>query len=160
MSLQIRLSALISTIKTETKALRTLISGTNNGSVIGLTTTATNLVDAVNEVKTTADAAAGGGTAINDATTNATDAWSGSKINTELTATQAAAVAQAKNEILDGAAAEVDTLVEIATSLAANESTDAALAATVANKANSSDIYTQAQLGNPETDLVALWNIA
>lgn len=56
-SLATRLSELITVIKTETKALRTLISGTSTGNNSALTTTATNLVAAINEVKVTADAA-------------------------------------------------------------------------------------------------------
>ncbi len=156
MSLQTRLNALITAIKTETKALRTMISGTNNGDVTGLNTTATNLVDAVNEVKVTADGAAGGGVTIDDVTPSGTTAYSGTKVEAEIAANRQAL----KDEILDGAAAEVDTLVEIAAQLAANTSTDAALAATVANKANSSDVYTQAELGDPETDLAALWAAA
>jgi hypothetical protein len=152
MSLQTRLNALVTAIKTETKALRTFISGTNNGDTSGLNTTATNLVDAVNEVKVTADAAAGGGTAINDAATNTTDAWSSSKIETEIT--------NAVNGILDGAPAALDTLNELAAAIGDDASYAASITAQLANKANTSSVYTQAELGNPETDLVALWNAA
>ena len=133
-----RLTALATTIKGETKALRTMVSGTNNGSVSGLQTTATNLVAAINEVKTVADAAAGG--------VDQTD------IDTAVTAMKA--------EILGAAGPTVDTLKEIADLLSSNTSTDAALAAVVANKANSSDVYTQAQIGNPDTNLVAVWDAA
>ena len=133
-----RLTALATTIKGETKALRTMVSGTNNGSVSGLQTTATNLVAAINEVKTVADAAAGG--------VDQTDID--------------AAVTSMKAEILGAAGPTVDTLKEIADLLSSNTSTDAALAAVVANKANSSDVYTQAQIGNPDTNLVAVWDAA
>ena len=115
-----------------------MVSGTNNGSVSGLQTTATNLVAAINEVKTVADAAAGG--------IDQTD------IDTAVTAMKA--------EILGAAGPTVDTLKEIADLLSSNTSTDAALAAVVANKANSSDVYTQAQIGNPDTNLVAVWDAA
>ena len=134
-----RLTALATTIKGETKALRTMVSGTNNGSVSGLQTTATNLVAAINEVKTVADAAAGGGIDQTD-------------IDTAVTAMKA--------EILGAAGPTVDTLKEIADLLSSNTSTGAALAAVVANKANSSDVYTQAQIGNPDTNLVAVWDAA
>ncbi len=133
-----RLTALATTIKGETKALHTMVSGTNNGGVSGLQTTATNLVAAINEVKTVADAAAGG--------VDQTD------IDT--------AVTSMKAEILGAAGPTVDTLKEIADLLSSNTSTDAALAAVVANKANSSDVYTQAQIGNPDTNLVAVWDAA
>ena len=133
-----RLTALATAVKTETKAIRIMVTGTNNGGVGGLTTTATNLVGAINEVRTVAIAASGGVTQqdIDDAT------------------------AAVKAEILGTAGPTVDTLKEIADLLATNTSTDAALATVVANKANSSDVYTQAQIGNPDTDLVAIWNAA
>lgn len=133
-SLVSRLSDLAAAIKGETKALRVMISGTNNGNVAGLTTVSTNLVAAINELA----AAAAGATQqdIDDA------------------------VAALRAELLGGAGPTIDTLKEIADLLAANDSTDAALAAVVANKANASDVYTQAQLGNPDTDLVAVWNAA
>jgi hypothetical protein len=152
MSLQTRLNALITAIKTETKALRTFISGTNVGDVSGLNTTATNLVDAVNEVKVTADGAAGGGVTIDDASTNLTNAWSGSKINTEIT--------NSVNGILDGAPAALDTLNELAAAIGDDASYAASITAQLATKANTSAIYTQSELGDPETDLVALWNAA
>lgn len=129
-----RLTDLATAIKTETKAIRTLISGTNNGDVSGLQTTATNLVAAINEIRTT-----GGGVSQQDVDD---------------------AVAALRTELLGGAGPTIDTLQEIADLLASNTSNDAALAAVVANKANTSDVYTQAQLGDPDTDLVAIWNAA
>lgn len=152
MALQTRLNALITAIKTETKALRTMVSGTNNGDVSGLTTTATNLVAAVNEVKVTADAAAGGGIAINDAVTNTTDAWSSSKVSTEIASQVASTV--------DAAPASLDTLNELAAALGDDANFAANTTALIGTKANASDVYTQAELGDPETDLVALWNAA
>jgi hypothetical protein len=59
-SLQTRLSDLITAIGTQFKSVRTLISGSGTGDVSGLNTTATNLVAAINEVKSTADSAGGG----------------------------------------------------------------------------------------------------
>ena len=153
-SFQQRLLDLIGVMKTETKALRAFISGTNNGNVSGLATAATNLVSAINEVKATADAA--GGAAINDGAASGASVYSSSKTMTEINAARAAV----KDEILGGAGPSVDTLIEIANALANNPGTDAALAAVVANKANTSDIYTQAQLGDPDTNLVTLWNAA
>jgi hypothetical protein len=155
MTLQERILALIGAVKAKTNSIQTMISGANNGNVSGLTTTATNLVSAINEVKVIADAA-GGGAGINDAVPSASTTFSSTKITADI-ATARAAV---KAEILGGAGPTVDTLIEIANQMASNTGTDAALAATVANKANSSDVYTQAQMGNPDTDLVALWNAA
>lgn len=151
-SLQTRLQELVTAIKTETKALRVMISGTNVGDVSGLATTATNLVSAINEVKVTADAAAGGGTAINDAATNTTEAWSGSKIAGEISA--------AVGALVDGAPGALDTLNELAAALADDADYAASITAQLATKANASAVYTQAELGDPNTDLVAVWNAA
>jgi hypothetical protein len=156
-TLQDRLLALIGAIKTKTNSIQTMIGGANNSTVSGLATTATNLVGAINEVKTTADAAAASaGAVINDSAASGTETYSSNKITADI----ATAKAAVKSEILGGAGPTVDTLIEIANQLSTNTNTDAALAATVANKANSSDVYTQAQLGNPDTDLVALWDAA
>jgi hypothetical protein len=152
MALQTRLNSLVTAIKTETKALRVIASGTNNGDASGLATSATNLVSAINEVKGIADAAAGGGVSINDAATNGTSVWSSNKTNAEITA--------AINAILDGAPAALDTLNELAAAIADDASYASGITAALATKANASDVYTQAQLGDPETDLVALWNAA
>lgn len=152
MSLITRLQALITVIKTETKALRTMIYGTNNGDASGLSTTATNVVDAINEVKATADAAAGGGVAINDGATNGTQTWSSQQID--------AAIAAAVNALLDGAPGALDTLNELAEALGDDANFQASMTALIATKANASDVYTQAQLGDPDTDLVAIWTAA
>lgn len=148
-SLQSRLNDLVLAIKTETKALRTIVSGTNNGDASGLNTAATNLVAAINEVKLVADAAAGGGTAINDAATNLADTWSSSKIDGEITA--------AVNALIDGAPGALNTLNELAAALADDASYAASIAAQLATKANASTVYTQAQLGDPDTNLVTIW---
>lgn len=151
-SLQSRLHSLITTIKAETKALRTIISGTNNGGTGDLETTATNLVAAINEVKGIADAAAGGGVSINDAATNGTQAWSSTKIAAEITAS--------RDALVGGASGALDTLNELAAALGDDADYAASVAAQLATKANASEVYTQAQLGDPDTDLVAAWNAA
>jgi hypothetical protein len=157
MTLQERLALVVQAIKAKTNSIQTMIGGGNNSNVSGLQTTATNLVGAINEVRTTANSAlANSGATINDTTPSGATTYSGNKIDSEITAARAAV----KAEILGGAGPTVDTLIEIANLLSTNTSTDAALAAVVANKANSSDVYTQAQLGNPDTDLVAIWNAA
>lgn len=51
MSLQTRLSDLVTSIGTDYKQLRTWITGSSSGSITGLTTTAkTDLVSAINEI--------------------------------------------------------------------------------------------------------------
>jgi len=151
-SLQTRLGALITTIKTETKTLRTLISGTNNGDTTALQTTATNLVDAINEVKGLAGASA----VIDDTAASTSKTYSSTKIDATITAAIASAL-------------EGEDLSDIAAAIAANAAAHSDLAtaaqfntlsALVAKKANASDVYTQSELGNPDTDLVATWNAA
>lgn len=80
MSLATRLADLTTRIGTEFKALRVLISGSGTGTVSGLTTTATNLVGAINEVRASVASSAG----ISDSTTTTTSTWSSSKISGDL----------------------------------------------------------------------------
>lgn len=80
------LDALSAAIATAVNADRSRLSSAETaiGTVGNLNTTATDLTAAVNEVKVTADAAAGGGVSINDGATNATQAWSSNKIASEI----------------------------------------------------------------------------
>lgn len=71
--------------------------------------TATDVEAALEEVRIVADSAAGGGVAINDSVTNTTDAWSSSKISTE--------ISTAVSGIVDAAPAALDTLNELAAAL-------------------------------------------
>jgi hypothetical protein len=71
--------------------------------------TATDVEAALQEVKTVADAAAGGGVAINDAATNTTQTWSSQK-STDYVAAQIAAV-------INSAPGALDTLDELAAAL-------------------------------------------
>ncbi len=147
MSLQSRLASYITRVGTEFKAIRTLISGTGTGDVSNLNTTATDLVSAINEVLAGAT-----GASINDGATNATETWSSIKIDAEISA--------AINALLDGAPGALDTLNELAAAVNDDASFAASVTASLALKANSADVYTQAELGDPETDLVALFNAA
>ena len=152
MTFPVNIANLVTRIGTEFKAIRTLIAGSATGDVSGLNTAASNLVSAVNEVKATADAAAGGGVTINDAATNGTEAWSSTKIDAEISA--------AVSALLDGAPDALDTLNELAAAVNDDASFAASVTASLANKADTSAIYTQAQLGDPTTDYVATFNTA
>lgn len=99
-----QVDSLTTTIATAVKSNATAI-----GTVGDLDTTATDLTEAVNEVKVTADAAAGGGVAINDGVTNGTNAWSSSKIDTE--------ISTAVSGLIDSAPGVLDTLDELAAAL-------------------------------------------
>ncbi|WP_128545050.1 hypothetical protein [Larkinella soli] len=166
-----RLSDLITAVGGDIKTAFTRI-----GTLADLDTTdKDSLVDAINEVLGVAEAASGGGTSINDAVENSTtQTWSNSKIRAEIDE----AKSDAKNEILGGVGTAYDTLAEIATALQANDTADAALVTAVGNRVrhdvnnqglNSTqkqnartniDAYGSVEIGNPDTDLVALYNTA
>lgn len=170
MSLASNVQSLATRIATEFKSVRTAL-----GTLTSLTTSdKTSLVNAINEVKS---AVGGAGAQINDAVTNTSTVWSGSKTNTSISN----AVAAVKTDILGGAGATVDTLKEIADLLtstdADNDSViaglttavgnrlrfDAAQTLTAAQKAQAlSNIgtYSATDIGDPATDFVAAFNTA
>lgn len=103
------------------------------GSLTSLTTTAkSNLVAAINELKTIIDGLAGGGAAINDAAGDGdtTVTWSANKIFDSI----AAAKAALKNELVDGAGAALDTLNELADALNNDPNFAATIATEIANR--------------------------
>ena len=103
------------------------------GSLTSLTTTAkSNLVAAINELKTIIDGLAGGGAAINDAAgdVDTTVTWSANKIFDSI----AAAKAALKNELVDGAGAALDTLNELADALNNDPNFAATIATEIANR--------------------------
>jgi hypothetical protein len=185
MSLQTRLSDLITAIGTDYKQIRTWITGSNTGTLATLTTTdKTSLLAAVNEVnaKPTGGTPAAASTTVSGIIEIATLA----EVTTGTDAVRAvtpAGVRQErtalKAEILGaGVPAALDTLDELAAALA----DDANFAATTttalgnrvrhdtaaqgltttqqANARTNIDVYSKTEVGNPETDLVALYTTA
>lgn len=156
MAFDANISALAARLKSDIMVVHQAINGDvptagNDVSTIdvsALVTTATNLVGAINEIAGTAGAAA----VINDAATNATEAWSSTKIAAEINA--------AVTNLIDGAPGALDTLNEIAAAINDDASYAATLTSQLALKANSADVYTQAQLGDPTTDYVAIYDAA
>lgn len=150
MSLQTRLSDLITSVGTDIKQLRTWITGSSSGNLTGLTTTdKTSIVAAINELA----------------------ANPGDVVQADLDALKA--------EILGaGVPAALDTLDELAAALG----DDANFAATIttalgnrvrtdtaaqgldatqkANARTNIDVYSKAELGDPETDLAAAYATA
>ena len=134
----------------------------SRGSLAALTTTdKTNLVAAINEIKSSISAAAG----ILDTATDGdtTHTWSADKIYDELQAL--------KTSIINGAPAAYDTLVEISTYLSSNDSTVAGLTTAIANRVSYADVQslttgqklqacTNIGLGDPETDYAAIYAAA
>lgn len=159
MSLQVRLANLVTAVGTDIKSLTGKI-----GTLSSLTTTAkTDLVSAVNEVKASVGSA---GAQINDTTASGTTVYSSNKTNSVVSSAVAA--------LVNGAPAAFDTLKEISDQLAADEAgtatmfanrlrVDASQGLTSQQQQFGRDnlsVYSQAQLGDPETDLVALYTTA
>lgn len=168
MSLASQVQSLATRIATECKSIRTLVNG-NAADLNALTTTdKTTIVAALNELKGLIDGlAASSGAAINDTVVGTTTTYSSTKIED--------LVSDALAGILNGAPTALDTLDELASALG----DDANFAATVTNslanrvrvdaaqgltspqqaqaRANIS-VYSQAEIGNPETDFVDTFN--
>lgn len=185
LSLQTRLSDLITSIGTDYKQLRTWLTGSSSGNLTGLTTTAkTDLVAAVNEVN-----AAVAGATIPDSTTTVKGKIEIATLAEVATGTdQVRAVtpegvrqerAALKTEILGvGVPSALDTLDELAAALADDANyaatittalgnrvrVDAAQVFTAPQKAQGKanlDAYGSLELGaNPDADLVALYTAA
>ena len=159
-SLQVRITDLATRVATEIKSVKTLING-NASDLSALTTTQkTSLVAAINELKT-AISAVGSTLVINDSATNSTEVWSSTKV--------AAAIAQAKSDLVNGAGTALDTLQELATALG----NDANFASTVTTglsfrlRFDTAQTLTAGQktqacanlgIGEPDTDFVTTFN--
>lgn len=174
-AMSVRVNDLANATGGQLKALRTLING-NLADLSTLNTTAKgNLIAAINEINTALQSlAAAGGATINDASNaSTTQTWSITKIATYI----ADATADLKDEILGGAGEAYDTLSELkallddtggdlsALTIAIGNrvSTEANQGLTTQQKANARDnidVYSKAEIGNPDTDFVATLNTA
>lgn len=185
MSLQTRISDLITAIGTDYKQLRTWISGSSSGDLTGLTTTTkASLVAAINEVEAGLASAT-----IPDATTAvkgkvqlATLAEVATGIDTAHAVTSEGVRQERtalKAEILGvGIPAALDTLKELADAIADDANYASTVTAALGNrlridtaaqgltagqKTNGQtnlDVFSTGAFGNPDTDLVALYTTA
>lgn len=159
MTLQTNLQSLISAVATDIKSLTT-----KQGNLANLTTTEkTNLVGALNELKT-AISSVDLTVLLADTTASATNkTWSIDKIKSEISASI--------NALINGAPAALDTLKELADLLSSNDSAINSLVTSVSNRVRFDAAQTltteqQAQactnigIGNPETDLAAAYAAA
>ena len=151
MSLAQRLTDLATRIATEAKALRTLVNG-NAADLSALTTTSkTNLVAALNEVKSLIPS---GTATIADGSTGAATTWSSTKINAQINL--------AITNLINGAGTNSDTLKELADQIGALAQADNGLVNFTAAQTLSAAQKTQAcsniGIGEPETDFVATFN--
>lgn len=185
MSLQTRLGDLITAIGTDYKFLRNMITGSSTGDLTGLQTTVkTSVVAAINEARTTG----GSGTPPDASETvkGVVELATLAEVATGTDALRAVTVAGVrqerialKAEILGaGVPAALDTLDELAAAIAddANFATATTTALgnrlriDVANQALTTqqqtngqtnlNVYSKTEIGNPETDLVALYTTA
>lgn len=158
-TLEARVIALAQAVAADIKQL-----GLNDGSLAALNTTAkNNLVAALNEVLAYAQSIAGGGAAINDATTATTSVWSSSKTNSAIAAAVAAVVASSP--------ATLDTLNELAAALGNDPGFATTIATSLANRvrydaAQSLTLSQQQQacanigVGDPDHNFVTDYNTA
>lgn len=149
----------------------------NQGAMAALTTAAkANLVAAINELKTAIDALSGaGGAPINDSAGNGdtTATWSADKIFDSIELAKQAV----KDDLVNGSAAALDTLAELAAALNNDPNFAATLASEIANRVRydaaqaltapqqtqaraNIAAYGAAEIGNPDADLVAAYNAA
>ena len=140
MSLVTKITAFINSVGTDIKNLTAKI-----GNLANLQTTdKSSLVSAINEIKDSA------GTNIDDVNASTTTTFSGTAIREKITA----AKTEVKNEILGGASPAYDTLQEIQGFIENDSSATAALVTAVADRVEYSEI------GELETDFVAIYNTA
>lgn len=157
MSLQSRITQLAQAIGADVKAINVSL-----GALPSLSTTQkTSLVGAINELKTALDSAvASAGAQIIDTAADNTHTWSAAKIIAQLD--------QVRTDILNGAPAAYDTLLEISSKLASDDSAIAGLLSAVGNRVSYADAQTltiaqKAQacanigVGDPETDLLSVY---
>lgn len=164
MKLVQRINLLAAEIGKQIKSLKVAVGSPSNLQ----TTEKGNLVGAVNELKSKVDAveaSAAAGAGINDVTPAATTTYSSQKVEQLITA----AKATVKNELLDGAAAEFDTLKEVATYIAQDQTGAAALTTAVSHRLRTDEaqvlsaeqktaVETTLNLGDTNTDFVAAFN--
>lgn len=183
MSLQTRISDLITAIGTDYKQLRTWITGSSSGDLTGLTTTdKTSLVAAINEVD-------GATATVPDASTTVKGVVELATLAEVTTGTDAVRAVTPegvrqerialKAEILGaGVPGALDTLDELAAALGDDASFSASVTTSLANRLRidtatqgltgtqqtngqtNLGVYSKTELGNPETDLVALYTTA
>jgi hypothetical protein len=136
MSLVTNLQSLITSIGTQFKSIKTMISGTATGDVSGLATTSTNLVGAINEVRASVASAA----IINDAAPSTSTAYSSTKTDSQISTAVAALVASSP--------AALNTLNEFALALGNDANFAVSTATAIGLKANSADVFTKTELGS------------
>lgn len=179
MVLSTNVSNLATAIATALKSTRVLINN-NAADLSALDTTAkSNLVLAINEVKTTADGAAGGGIAIDDTQTREDATWSSDKIDSEITtattglaeiddatpstttvwssSNTASEIAASVSGLVDSAPGQLDTLNELAAAIGDDADYAVATTAALGNRVRVDDVqsFDATQRGQARTNIGA-----
>lgn len=184
LSLQIRLSDLITSIGTDYKQIRTWVTGSSSGNLTALNTTdKSSIVAAINEVKVGASGAPPDAT---EAAKGIVELASLAEVAAGVDAVRVVTpegVRQErialKAEILGpGVPGALDTLDELAAALADDANYAATVTTALANRVRTDtaaqnlttteksnartniDVYSKTELGDPETDLVAVYTAA
>lgn len=168
MSFRTRVEELAVSVATDYKQLRVWLTGSASGTLASLQTTdKSSVIAAINEARTT-----GGSGTPPDATQTVKGVVELATLAEVATGTDdvravtPAGVRQerdaVKAEILGGVGPAYDTLSELlAVAQAAEESSVIAdLVTVVGTKANSTDVYTKTEIGNPDTDFSAVYTAA
>lgn len=163
MSLQTNIQDLATRIATEFKTIRTLIGGSGTADVSALNTLANDIVAAINEVKATADAAAGGGAGDMLSANNLSDVANVVTARTNLgvysTGETDSAITTAVNNLLDGAPAALDTLNELAAAINDDAAFSASVTTALANRVRTDTAaqgLTGTQQANARTNIGAV----
>lgn len=184
MSLQIRLQDFITAVGTDVKQLRTFITGSSSGDLTGLTTTAKgSVVSAINEVNAKPSSVPADAT---ETVKGIVELATLAEVATGTDATRAVTAAGVRQERIalrteilgTGVPAALDTLDELAAALGDDANFASSTTTALGNRVrvdtaaqglttlqqtnartNISAVGT-AEIGNPETDLVALYTTA
>jgi hypothetical protein len=133
MTMATNLIAAFQRVGAEFRSLRTLIGGSATSDVAALQTTASNLVDAINEVRAIGLSKA----AIDDANLSGLAVWSSQKTSDEIQAAVAA--------LVNGAPGVLDTLQELAAALGNDPDLQGNLLAAISQKADAANVYTKVE---------------
>ena len=171
-SISVRVADLALRVATEAKSLRTLLNG-NLPTLGELNTTGKgSLVAALNEVLALAQGAATN--AASAARIDDTDGAATSSATAPSNARVRVLVSQAVAGVVNGSAAALDTLAELATAIGNDANFAATIMTALGNRLrldtnqtlttaqqiqgrNNLDVYSKAQIGDPDTDFVALF---
>lgn len=122
MSLATNVTNLATRVSTECKQLRTLLNNNAADNSALLTTAKSNLVAAINELKSDLDELSAGAAGIDDGVTSTSTTWSSTKTATEISAAVAAIVIPELTDLINDAAASDETVYS-------SSKTEAAIAA-------------------------------